>query len=673
VNRLAAETSPYLRQHADNPVEWYPWGDEAFAEARQRDVPIFLSVGYSSCHWCHVMAHESFEHTATAEVMNRLFVNVKVDREERPDIDAIYMEATQAMTGRGGWPMSVWLTPDARPFYAGTYFPRTDRSGMPGFVRVCEAIAEAWTERREQVTGQAGQLTASIGRRLPVVNDATIGDSLLTGAVSALREQFDTRFGGFGRAPKFPPAQALLFLAREQVRRPAPATRAMLTITLDAMAAGGMYDHLGGGFARYSVDDYWLIPHFEKMLYDNALLTRAYTHGWLVAGTARYARVVDETIGYVLRDLRHRNGGFYSAEDADSEGVEGKFYAWSLGEVREVCGADADAAIAYYGITENGNFVDPHTEFRGNVLHAVDRFAEPDPVVSRARARLLARRAARVRPGLDDKILTAWNALMIRALAEAAWVFDRREWMDSARSAAEFALSTMRRSDGRLLRSWQADAGEARHLAYCEDYAALLEALLTLAEYDDLRWLRPASDIADAMIELFADPDGGFYATGIDAEPLIVRPQDFTDNAVPSENSMAAVGLLRLAALTGDARYHDRARAAVLRFAPLVSRAPSAFGYAIEAIERLVESPVEVVIVGDDDRAREMSRVVARHLLTSAVVVRSQRGEEPLELLEGRAGERGRGYVCTGGTCKMPAGDAARLEFALEGVLSARR
>jgi uncharacterized protein YyaL (SSP411 family) len=676
VNRLETETSPYLRQHSNNPVDWYPWGNDAFAAARESGKPIFLSIGYSACHWCHVMAHESFEDQATADVMNHLFVNVKVDREERPDVDAIYMEATQAMTGHGGWPMSVWLTADGRPFYTGTYFPPTDRAGAPSFTRLCEAIAEAWNERRDEVEQQAEHLTGSIGRRLPVVETA-VGRGVFVAAREGLREQFDARWGGFGRAPKFPPAQTLTFLARQQVRDPSAETLEMLSTTLAAMTAGGMYDQIGGGFARYSVDQFWLIPHFEKMLYDNALLTRAYTIGWQVDPQPRYARVVEETIDYVIRDLRHELGGFFSAEDADSEGVEGKFYAWSIDEVREVCGTDADHVIEFFGITAQGNFVDPHTSFSGNVLRLVDRHAEPDTTIRRARGQLFERRSTRVRPGLDDKVLTAWNALMARALADAAWVFDRPEWLAAARANIEFVWANLRRADGRLMRSWQSDVDDARHLGYCEDYAALLEAIVTLAEYDDVSWLDRARIVADSMLELFSDPDGGFFTTGDDAERLIVRPQDFMDNATPSENSMAAVGLTRLATLTGDDRYSAAARATIARCAPLIGRAPSAFGYAVEAVERQLEAPIEIAIIGaaTDPARHALERVVAARLIPSSVVLRSETGAIGSPLLEGRTlvDNAASAYVCERFACQMPTTDPERLGEQIDQAVSARR
>ncbi|HXY93516.1 MAG TPA: thioredoxin domain-containing protein, partial [Acidimicrobiia bacterium] len=575
MNRLAGETSPYLRQHADNPVDWYPWGDEAFARARAEDKPILLSVGYSSCHWCHVMAHESFEDPETATVMNERFVNVKVDREERPDVDAVYMQAVQAMTGSGGWPMTVFLDPEGRPFFGGTYFPPTDRQGMPAFARVMDAVTEAWRERRAELEEQAGKLQHAIARstEVPGVGATDPSPAVLDVAVRSIHAQFDPRFGGFGRAPKFPQAMTLSFLLAQAVRHPSPETLEPITVSLDAMAAGGMYDQVGGGFHRYSVDAYWLVPHFEKMLYDQALLARAYLHGWLVVGSPRYRRVVEEVIEYVLRDLRHPSGGFFSAEDADSDGVEGKFYLWSLDEIEAIAGTDAAEVVRYFGVTAGGNFEDPHTGYRGNVLHVVDREEERPEAVARVLPDLLAVRATRVRPGLDDKVLLGWNALFLRSLAEAAFALDRADWMEAARVNARFLLRELRRDDGRLLRSWQ--DGRAHLPAYAEDYAALVEALVTLAEVDDVTWLGEARSVADDLVRLFADDDnGGVFTTGSDADALIVRPKDYQDNATPSENSLAADGLLRLGALTGDPAYEERAARWIRTMAPLLGDHP---------------------------------------------------------------------------------------------------
>jgi uncharacterized protein YyaL (SSP411 family) len=683
VNRLADETSPYLRQHADNPVDWYPWGDDAFAKARADDKPVLLSVGYSSCHWCHVMAHESFEDADVAAVMNKLFVNVKVDREERPDVDAIYMQAVQALSGQGGWPMTMFLAPDGRPFFGGTYFPKDDRSGMPGFVRVLEAVADAWQNRREALDEQAEKLHEMLSRGDGIGRGGGavgLSASTLASAVDSLRSQFDPRFGGFGGAPKFPQAMTIDFVLRQFVRDQSPDTLEMATVSLDAMAAGGMYDQLGGGFHRYSVDAYWLVPHFEKMLYDEALLTSAYLHAFLVTGEPRYRRVVEETIGYVLRDLTHpTEPAFYSAEDADSEGVEGKFYVWSQEEIEQVCGGDAPDVVSYFGVTPGGNFEDPHTQYRGNILHAVDRVADPPDAVTRAMPKLLAARAQRVRPGLDDKVLLAWNALFVRALAEAAAALERDDWMAVAVANARFLLSQLRSPDGRLLRSWQ--DGRARHFAYAEDYAALLEALVTLAEVDDVEWLGEARSVADDLLRLFHDDDGGgFFTTGDDAETLIVRSKDWQDNATPAANSLAANGLLRLAAVTGDDRYATPAREVLGALAPVVGEHPTAFAYLLGALERAVTPPLEVAVVGDtggDDAAVALRREVFGRLLPAAVVVMSPpgRGAELTPLLADRPLVDGQptAYVCEHFTCQLPVTTPDALRTQLDEHLATRR
>jgi len=681
VNRLADETSPYLRQHADNPVDWYPWGEEAFGRARAEDKPVLLSVGYSSCHWCHVMAHESFEDADVAAVMNERFVNVKVDREERPDVDAIYMQAVQAMTGSGGWPMTVFLDPEGRPFFGGTYFPPDDRQGMPGFLRLLDAIDDAWRNRRDELGQQAEQLrqaieeSTAVGGRGP---GTPLSDGLLEQAVAGLRGQFDPRFGGFGRAPKFPQAMALTFLLDQAALAPEDEVLEMVTVSLDAMAAGGIYDQVGGGFHRYSVDAHWLVPHFEKMLYDQALLVRAYLHGWMVTGTDRYRRVVEETITYVLRDLRHAGGGFYSAEDADSEGVEGRFYVWSLEELEALSGDDLPELVRHFGVTARGNFEDPHTGFRGNILHAVGPTDEIPDAVARVLPKLFAAREQRVRPGLDDKVLLGWNALFLRSLTEAADALGRDDWMDAARTNAQFLLRELRRDDGRLLRSWQ--DGRANLLAYAEDYAALLEALLTLAELDDVGWLAEARAVADGLVALFADEArGGFYTTGADAEALIVRPKDAQDNATPSENSLAADGLLRLAALTGDADAAARAERWVATLAPVAGEYPTAFAFLLEAVGRLVRPPLEVAVVGEpDDPARgALVDVLRRRLLPSSVRVTAApgTGAELTPLLAGRAeGDGGAtAYVCQRFACQLPVTDADALRDQLDGVTATRR
>jgi uncharacterized protein YyaL (SSP411 family) len=682
-NRLAGETSPYLRQHADNPVDWMPWGDEAFALARERDVPVFLSIGYSSCHWCHVMAHESFEDAATATMMNERFVNVKVDREERPDVDAIYMQSVQALTGRGGWPMSVWCTPDGRPFYAGTYFPDDDRHGMPSFARVCTAVSEAWRDKRDDVLAQSEQLTAALAEEaLRTGTHADLTNAILEQAFSGIRSQFEPTYGGFGRAPKFPQAMTIDFMCRAYVRNRADETRIMITTTLDAMAAGGIHDQLGGGFARYSTDDEWLVPHFEKMLYDNALLTRAYLHGYLVTGEPRYRAVVEDIVEYVLRDMRDPAGGFYSAEDADSEGIEGKFYCWSIDEIRAVCGADADVVIDYFGVTERGNFADPHTGFSGNILHVRERNAEAPVEVERSKSRLLARRATRVRPGLDDKVLLGWNALMLGALIEAAAAFERDDWMDAARTNARFLLTEMRRDDGRLLRSWRAP-----YLAYAEDYAGLLEALVTLAEYDDAAWLADARTVAAELLRLFRDPEGGgFFTTGSDAEQLVVRLKDLFDDATPSANSLAANGLLRLAALTGDTALEEPAVEVMTMLAPSAAAHPNGFANLLGAIERFVTSPAEIAIIGatDDPRTRALRREVTSRLIPASVTLTGSGdatatatavARDASPLLAGRELRAGAptAYVCEHYACRQPVTEPEALRAQLDSVLEGRR
>jgi uncharacterized protein YyaL (SSP411 family) len=506
-NRLAGETSPYLRQHADNPVDWQPWGEDAFREAERRDVPVLLSVGYSSCHWCHVMAHESFEDPAVAAVMNDWFVPVKVDREERPDVDAIYMEATQAMTGRGGWPMTAFLTPDRRPFYCGTYFPPTRRGGMPGFVELMEAVHDAWADRRGELDAQAAELTEGLGAGLPRAEQPVESAQVLDAATDALLSQLDPRDGGFGPAPKFPHSLALEHLLAEHRRTGSVAALEAVRTTLDAMASGGMVDLIGGGFCRYSVDERWLVPHFEKMLYDNALLARLYARAHVATGEARYAQVADETIGYVLADLSHPEGGRYSAEDADSlpeagatHPVEGAFYTFTPGEVEDILSASGHPtlpALAWWGITAEGNF-----EGRSipNRLHARGLWHRPEEI-ELARRALLEARARRPRPSLDDKVLTEWNALWVSAAAEAGTLLQRPEWVAEATRTAEFLCTHLRGDDGRWLRSWQAGGG-ARHRAFGADHAALVEAFLALHRATGRsRWLEEALSAAEQLIE----------------------------------------------------------------------------------------------------------------------------------------------------------------------------
>jgi len=645
VNRLAGESSPYLRQHRDNPVDWYPWGDEAFAAARARDVPILLSIGYSACHWCHVMAHESFEDPATAAVMNELFVNVKIDREERPDVDAVYMEAVQALTGSGGWPMTVFVDHDARPFYGGTYFPPAGRQGMPGFVDLLRAVDDAWRTKRDELGEQAAKLTEAIQRSARVGGGGPIpGREVLDEAVEGLLRTFDGQFGGFGRAPKFPQTMSLDLLLRRGIVDP-------VVVSLDAMASGGVYDHLGGGFARYSVDHRWLVPHFEKMLYDQALLARVYLHAWQVTGFERYRQVVEETVGYVLRDLAAPGGGWCSAEDADSEGEEGKFYVWSLAELQEVGGP---AAAEWYGATSTGNFEGQNILFRrvrGDLVRP--------PEIEAARAALFDRRAERIRPGLDDKVLTEWNALLLATLAEATAATGRADWRDAAVANGEFLLRELRRPDGRWLRSWQASAG-GRHLAYAADHAALVDAFTRLGEATgEARWIAAAVETAHAMLDLFWDDEGGgLFTTGRDAEILVARQKDLLDNATPGANSMAALGLLRLAGLTGDERLAAAAEAILGLLGPIAGGHPMAFAHLLAALDLRLTGTTEIAVVGDRP---ELVRTVQRAWRPNAVLAWGEPYDSPLW----HDRSPGLAYVCRNFTCQSPVDTVDALDAAL--------
>ena len=652
MNRLADETSPYLQQHKDNPVDWYPWSEEAFTRARAEDKPVLLSVGYSACHWCHVMAHESFEDHETAALMNDLFVNVKVDREERPDVDAVYMDAVQAMSGHGGWPMTMFLTPDGRPFYGGTYYPPVARHGMPSFTDVCRAVDDAWHTRRDELLGQADKLTAALDRTLTVSGDGDgdrIGRDVLDGATGALASQFDRQWGGFGRAPKFPHETGIELLLRATARGDRPQLLELAVTTLDAMASGGIYDHVGGGFARYSVDNRWLVPHFEKMLYNQALLGRCYLHAWQITGEPRFRQVLDETITYVLRDLRHADGGFYSAEDADSEGVEGKFYVWSLDDVTALLGDDAPAAAEHWGITAAGNFEG------ANILHLPERGAlARDDRLERARRALFEAREKRVRPGLDDKVLTEWNALFLATLAEAGAATGNDEWLDAASACGEFLLANLRRADGRWLRSF--NAGRARHLAYAADYAALVDGFTRLGEATGrARWTDLARETADAMLDLFRDDEGGgLFTTGHDAERLITRAKDVLDNATPAANSLAAVALLRLGALVGEPRYEERAREIIELLTEPLIRQSTAFAHLLAAVDLATSSITEIVVVGDRP---DLVRPVQARYLPNAVLAWGEPYESPL--FEGR--QQGMAYVCESYACKQPVDDVDAL------------
>jgi hypothetical protein len=658
-NRLAQETSPYLLQHRENPVDWYPWGTEALERAREQDRPILLSVGYSACHWCHVMERESFEDAATAAYMNEHFVSVKVDREERPDVDAIYMEAVQAISGHGGWPMTVFLDPEGVPFYGGTYFPPDESRGMPSFQMVMEAVVDAFERQREEIRERAPGTRARLGAvGLIEPSPEPPEAAALEAAVAALRGAADMERGGFGGAPKFPPASALeLLLARGEHQ--------VVERTLDAMAAGGIYDQVGGGFARYSVDAAWLVPHFEKMLYDNALLARAYLHGWQVFGHQRYRRVCEETLDWMLAEMRGPEGGFYSALDADSEGEEGRFYVWTPAQIRAVLGADAEAVIEYYGVSEAGNFEG------ANILHLAgggpgrpslaDREEDAPAGLAEARRALYEARAKRVWPGLDDKRLTAWNALAIAALAEAGAVLGREDYLDAARRCAEFVLDTLSGDDGRLLRTYK--DGDARLNAYLEDHAFLLEALLTLYESTfEPRWFERARELADETIARFGDPErGGFFSTSADHEQLIARRKEIGDHPIPSGNSAAAMGLLRLAALTGERAYEEQAEGVFRLFAKTATQHPESFAHLLRALDFHLAPTREVALVGDD--VGELAAVVRSTLRPHLVLAAGPEGEEDPPLLRDRTAIDGRpaAYVCENFGCRLPVTEPSAL------------
>ncbi len=656
-NALANETSPYLLQHKDNPVDWRPWGAAALAEARERDVPLLISIGYSACHWCHVMERESFEDPEIAALMNAGFVCVKVDREERPDVDAIYMDAVQTMTGQGGWPLNAFATPDQVPFWCGTYFPPQPRHGLPSWRQVLEAIARAWREQRDEIEAQSASLVERLagGARLRP-SEAMADPGILDDAVAALRDAADPVHGGFGRAPKFPAPMAIELLLR----------RGEETVALDAlraMARGGIHDQLGGGFSRYAVDAAWVVPHFEKMLDDNALLARAYLHGWQVSGEPELRAVVEDTLDFIVRDLRGPEGGFCSACDADSEGVEGKYYVWTPEQLRAVLGDELAAVAAdWYGVTEAGNF-----EGANILVRARPGLPEP-PQLPEIRARLLAARAERVPPGLDDKRLTAWNALAIAALAEAGAALERDDWLDAARDAAGFLLRELRTADGRLLRSWK--DGRATLAGYLEDHAFLLDALTVLYEATfEERWFAAARELADLTIARFGDAEGGgFFTTADDHERLVTRRKDVEDNPIPSGNAAAAVALLRLARLTGEAEYERWAESVIALLHPLAANHPRAFPHLLAAVDLQLGEVHEVAVVGPPASAEPLLRTVRgayrpRVVLAGAVGGDGGADRSVVPLLEGRTARDGvaAAYVCERFACRAPVTDPDAL------------
>jgi uncharacterized protein YyaL (SSP411 family) len=683
-NRLAHETSPYLRQHAHNPVDWYPWGPEALERARQLDRPIFLSIGYSACHWCHVMEHESFENEEIAQLLNDHFVSIKVDREERPDLDQIYMASVQMLTGSGGWPMSVFLTPELKPFTGGTYFPPDDRYGRPGFKRLLLHIAEVWKTRRADVEEAAGQITGhlqDLGRLETEEGDLDV--SLLRQASNGLARAFDARNGGFGQAPKFLHTMDLRLLLRCWRRFGDTQALEMVRVTLDHMTMGGIYDHLGGGFARYSTDERWLVPHFEKMLYDNALLVPCYLETFQATGEPYYREVAEETLGWVLREMTSPDGPFYSTLDADSEGEEGKFYVWSAPEIEQVLGQeDAELFAAVYGVEPEGNWEDGK-----NILHRLKTFAQYARLNGMSEADLRSRldgcrhklfevRSRRVWPGRDEKALTSWNGLMIGTLAQAAQVLDRSDYAEAASRAADFILTRMR-SGGRLLRTWSAGS-EPKLNGYLEDYSFLLDGLVTLYEATFApRWIEAALDLAETMIDQFWDSaDGGFFYTGRDHESLIARGKDPHDNAIPSGNAMAVTALLRLVKLTGRMDLQEKAEATLRLYRGLLGSHPLAAGQMLLALDFELGPVQEVAIIGDP--AAEDTRRVLRairgsyrpHQVTALKLPGSEEGklDELLPLLAGKTGSGAVAtYVCQDFACQAPLLGAEAAEAALGG------
>ena len=664
-NRLAGETSPYLLEHAGNPVDWYPWGDEALQRARAEDRPILLSIGYSACHWCHVMARESFEDRATAELMNRFFVSIKVDREERPDLDQVYMRAVQGMTGAGGWPMTVFLLPDGTPFFGGTYFPPAERHGLPAFTRVLTAVAEAYRLRKVEVEQTAGQVRRFLDRSpIPERPGSPLEAGLLERAFDQLARGYDPVHGSFGGAPKFPQPMLIDFLLRTHHRTGNARALDMATHTLRQMAAGGLYDQLGGGFHRYSVDAVWLTPHFEKMLYDNALLARAYLDAWQVVKDPGYLRIAEETIGFVRRELTAPDGGFYSSLDADSEGEEGRFYVWTPAEIRELLGGEADAFGAAFDVTARGNFEGK------SILRA--RQDDAAAVMASARPRLMAARHRRVRPHRDEKVLAAWNGLMLRALAEAARVLDRRDLLELARANAEFLLDRLG-AGGRMRRSYK--DGRATAPGFLEDQAAVADGLLSLYEAGfERRWLDAARSLGGVILRDFWDEGtGAFFDTAADHERLVVRPQDVTDNATPSGTSMAADVLLRAGTLLGEAGWVARATQLLERLGPVAAEAPTAFGRLLTALDFRLGKPVEIALIGDPlspDTQALLREVRSRYLPNRLL---AQAPEEdgagiPLLRARGRLDGRATAYLCEGFVCQAPTTDPAELSRQLDQV-----
>jgi uncharacterized protein len=679
-NRLANETSPYLLQHKDNPVDWYPWGDEALSAARLLDKPILLSIGYSSCHWCHVMAHESFENESIASLMNSSFINIKVDREELPDVDSIYMTAVQAMTGSGGWPLTVFITPDGQPFFGGTYFPPEDRPNMAGFPRLLTAVADAYATKRTDLLENSQQVVDAIREQsTPKKNDGTVDDSLIFGAFTHLVGAADSENGGTQGAPKFPQPMVYELMLRYWKRTGSSQVLDIVNLTLEKMAHGGIYDQIGGGFARYSVDEVWLVPHFEKMLYDNAQLVSLYLHAYQATKKPLYRRIVEETLEYVTREMTHAAGGFYSASDADSEGVEGKFFVWTSEEIDAVLEpSDAELAKTYWGVSEEGNFEG------SNILHLPMSQADflsrtgQEPLelladIERVRDLLYEARSKRIAPGIDDKILVSWNALMLKAFAEAGAVFENSEWIATAEKNARLLIDQLKDEEGRLLHTWKATSeteGDARILGYLDDHAYLIDALLTLYEATfDYSYVDEAQALANQMVERFWDKDWEvFYDTSMEHSKLLVRPRDVLDNALPSGGAIAALALQRLGVITGEADYAVKAEASMSALIPHMEQAPSAVTSWLAAVDFLRSNSQEVVLIGDasDPVMADMKRELRKSFAPNTVLAGSSgtsSDELASPLLKSRDQVNGKAtaYVCENYACKLPVTSVAEM------------
>jgi len=678
-NRLIHETSPYLLQHAHNPVDWYPWGDEVLARAKKEDKPILLSIGYSSCHWCHVMENESFENEAIAKIMNERFVNIKVDREERPDLDELYMNAVQVMTGSGGWPMTVFLTPDLVPFHAGTYFPPEDRGGMPGFPKILVVVSDYYRNHREEVGKMETQMKNALHQMVEIIpSQETIDEKILAKAFETFESQFDSNYGGFGKAPKFPSSMALSFLLRYWKRTGSKEALRMVEVSLEKMADGGIYDHLGGGFHRYSVDERWLIPHFEKMLYDNALLSRTYFEAYQATGEERYRRVAEEILNYVIREMKSQEGGFYSTQDADSEGGEGKFYVWSRDQIKEVLGKEKGTPFcAYYGVTPQGNFEREASVL--NIASTMEKISELygisipelEEVLEEGRQKLYAEREKRIRPGRDEKILTSWNGLMISSFVDGFKVTENEKYIEEAKKAARFILEEMRK-DGHLMRVFH--QGKSHVKGYSEDYAFFIQALIDLYEATfEIDWLKEADDLNRRMIHQFWDErNGGFFFTGKENEPLITQSKNPYDNVIPSSNSVALFNLIRLGYLTGEETLKQKAEQIIRLFYKFLSEHPSGFTHMLSGLSFFLD-PEEIGIIGskNDLRTKSMLQEIYRAYLPNKILSLKD-PKEPIEgdwfpfLMEKGVTEVPTTFVCKGFTCLPPVRNEEELKKILE-------